>query len=243
MKRLLQLHMKKDNCSKVKVAALLILLGSILAACTHDPFLDPNALNDGKPSISGCTSSGQICFETNVLPIFISSCARPGCHDAETHEDGYNLSSYATIVRKGIEPGDASESKLYEVLFETGDDRMPPDGSLTTAQKDSIAKWINQGAKNTTNCACVCDSTQYTYTLQIQPILNKSCVGCHKPSQLNGDINLSDYDHVKQTVISGTLLGSIRHEIGYVPMPPGTKLSSCEIRLIEKWIENGALNN
>jgi hypothetical protein len=222
---------------------IIILVLTVVAACTHDPFLDPNSLNDGKPSIPGCTPSGEICFETNVLPIFISACARPGCHDSETHEDGYNLSSYTTIVRKGIKPGDAADSKLYEVLFESGEDRMPPDGSVTAAQKDSIAAWINQGARNTTNCACSCDSTQYTYSIQIKAILDRACVGCHKPTELNGDINLSDYSHVKLTVDDGSLLGSIKHAVGYVPMPQGTKLSQCEIRLVEKWIENGALND
>lgn len=223
--------------------ALIILTSGIIVSCVHDPFLDPNALNDGKPSIPGCTPSGQICFESSVLPIFISACARPGCHDAASHTDGYNLSSYATIVRKGIKPGNASESKLYKVLFESGEDRMPPDGSLTAAQKDSIAAWINQGAKNTTNCACSCDANEFTYALSIEPILNKACVGCHKPGSLNGNVNLADYSHVKNHVNDGSLLGSIKHSSGFVPMPQGTKLSDCEITKFENWINAGALNN
>ncbi len=242
MRKLLNLvtHKNRSISGNIKTITLALI---VIAACTHDPFLDPNSLNDGKPSIPGCTPPGEICFETNVLPIFISACARPGCHDAETHEDGYNLSSYTTIVRKGIKPGDAADSKIYEVLFESGEDRMPPDGSVTSAQKDSIAAWINQGARNTTNCACYCDSTQYTYSIQIKAILDRACVGCHKPTELNGDVNLSDYTHVKLTVDDGSLLGTIKHAVGYVPMPQGTKLSQCEIRLVEKWIENGALND
>lgn len=221
------------------VAVILVTI----TACMHDPFLDPNSLNDGKPSIPGCTAAGEICFETNVLPIFISACARPGCHNQQSHKEGFNLSSYATIVRKGIKPGDAQNSKLYKVLLESGEDRMPPDAPLPVSQRDSIAAWINQGARNTTNCACYCDSTQYTYSQQVRSILDKACLGCHKPTELNGDVDLSDYNHVLLAVQEGTIQGSIKHAVGYVPMPPGTKLSQCEIRIVEKWIENGAANN
>ncbi|MFN3841584.1 MAG: c-type cytochrome domain-containing protein [Cyclobacteriaceae bacterium] len=223
-----------------KVLAVMLV---VTGACVHDPFLDPNSLNDGKPSIPGCTDAGEVCFETNVLPIFISACARPGCHDLQSHKEGYNLSSYATIVRKGIKPGDAQKSKLYKVLFDTGEDQMPPDSPLPANQRDSIAAWINQGARNTTHCACYCDSTQVTFSQQIRPILDKACVGCHKLTELNGDVDLTDYFHVKEVVQEGSFQGSIKHEVGYVAMPPGTKLSPCEIRLVELWIENGAPND
>ena len=222
---------------------LFSIVTGLVISCVHDPFLDPNTLNEGKPSIPGCTTDGQICFETSVLPIFISACARPGCHDAETHEEGYTLDRYSTIVRKGIKPGNANDSKLYKVLFETGEDRMPPDGALTQVQKDSIKLWIDQGAKNTTNCACVCDEAEFTYALAIKPILDKACVGCHKPGSLNGDVNLVDYTHVINFVNDGSLIGSIKHVVGFVPMPQGTKLSDCEITKFEKWIEAGAANN
>lgn len=227
----------------VTTRMLFAILTALLISCVHDPFLDPNSLNDGKPSIPGCTPAGQICFEANVLPIFISACARPGCHDATSHEEGYTLDSYANIVKKGIKPGNANESKIYKVLFETGEDQMPPDGALTQAQKDSIKLWINQGAKNTTNCACACDENEFTYALSIKPILDNSCVGCHKPGSLNGNVNLADYTHVKSYVNDGSLLGSIKHTSGFVPMPQGSKLSDCEIAKFEKWIEAGAPNN
>jgi hypothetical protein len=214
-----------------------------IPSCMHDPFLDPNALNEGKPSTPGCTTGGQICFESSVLPIFISSCARPGCHDATTHEDGYLLDSYANIVRKGIKPGNPNDSKIYKVLFEDGEDRMPPDGDLTQAQKDSIKVWIQQGAKNTTNCACTCNEAEFTYAAYIKPILDKACVGCHKPGTLSASIDLSSYAAVQIQAANGNLLGTIKHSVGYVPMPQGTKLSDCEITKIENWIQAGAPNN
>ncbi len=212
-------------------------------ACVHDPFLDLDSINNGQPNIPGCTPGGEVCFESNVLPIFLSSCAREGCHDAVTREDGYVLNSYVNIMRKGVKPGDANDSKLYEVLFKSGDDQMPPDDPLSQAQKDAIKAWINQGAKNTVNCNCSCDDTKFKYSEDIEVLLNNSCVGCHKPGFLGGNINLVGYYNVKIQVTNGKLLGSITHSSGFVPMPQGGKLSECEITKVQNWINAGALNN
>lgn len=215
----------------------------IVGSCIHDPFIDPSSLNNGEPSTPGCTTGGQVCFESSVLPIFISSCARIGCHDAITKEEGFVLDNYSNIVRKGIVPGNASESKLYEVLFESGDDRMPPDAPLSQAQKDSIKVWINQGAKNTVNCNCSCDPTKFTYAAIIQPIITNQCVGCHKPGSLGGNIDLSTYSLVMVQVNNGKLLGSVTQAVGYSAMPKGSKLSDCQITQIKNWISAGAPNN
>lgn len=231
------------NKPSVNVALLIVLMAALLDSCIHESFIDPNSLNGGEPSIPGCVYDGEVCFESSVLPIFVSSCAMSGCHDATSREEGFVLDSYVNIVRKGINPGNASSSKLYKVLFENGEDRMPPDGSLTQAQKDSIKLWINQGAKNTTNCNCTCDDTQFTYAAIIQPIMTTYCVGCHKPGSLGGNIDLSTYTKIKTQVTNGKLLGSVTHATGYVAMPQGGKLEDCQISQIQKWIDAGALNN
>jgi hypothetical protein len=129
------------------------------------------------------------------------------------------------------------------VLFATGEDQMPPDAPLTKAQKDSIALWINQGARNTTNCNCNCDTTQFTYTAVIQPLLSSNCVGCHKPGSLGGNIDLSTYTSAKAQATNGKLLGSVQHSVGYSPMPQGGKLSDCQISQLKNWINAGATNN
>lgn len=225
------------------ITSIIVMLIIGVGSCIHDPFIDPASLNNGEPSTPGCTSSGAVCFESSVLPIFISSCARSGCHDAITKEEGYVLDNYNNIVRKGIVPGNANESKLYKVLFAGGDDRMPPDAPLSQAQKDSIAAWINQGAKNTVNCNCSCDPTKFTYAAIIQPIITNQCVGCHKPGSTSGNIDLSTYSLVKVQVNNGKLLGSVTHSVGYSPMPQGTKLVDCQITQIKSWIDAGAPNN
>jgi Planctomycete cytochrome C len=233
----------RNKRSPLILSGIISLLIMVVGSCMHDPFIDPSSLNNGEANTPGCTTGGTVCFESSVLPIFISSCARSGCHDAITREEGYVLDNYNNIVRKGINPGNANDSKLYEVLFESGDDRMPPDAPLTQAQKDSIAAWINQGAKNTVNCNCSCDPTEFTYAAIVQPIITNQCVGCHKPGSLGGNIDLSTYSLVKVQVDNGKLLGSISHAVGFVPMPQGTKLSDCQITQIKNWIDAGAPNN
>ncbi|MBL7857277.1 MAG: hypothetical protein JNM57_06280 [Cyclobacteriaceae bacterium] len=236
--------LKSRKKQTIASAIMLFMISTMLLdSCVHDPFLDGDTLNGGEPTTPGCTNGGQVCFESSILPIFISSCARSGCHDATTREEGYVLDSYNNIVRKGISPGNASGSKLYKVLFETGEDQMPPDAPLSQAQKDSIKLWINQGAKNTVDCACYCDASLFAYNTAIKPILENACVGCHKTGSLGGNINLVGYANVKVQVNNGNLMGSIKHATGFVPMPQGSKLPDCDITKIQNWVDAGAPNN
>lgn len=225
-----------------------IVLGVL--SCEHDPFPLPdppivvNPGNNYGGTTPNCNYQG-VCFESSILPIFMSACAKSGCHDATTQKEGYNLTSYANIVRKGIVAGNASGSKLYKVTNASGEDLMPPppDLQLTKAQKDSIAKWINQGAKNTTKCNCSCDTTKFAFAEAIDPLMKNACVGCHSASSPGGNIDLSTYNGIKAVALNGKLVGSVEQTTGFSPMPKGGKLSDCQIKQIKKWVAAGALNN
>lgn len=78
------------------------------------------------PIVPGGTGNTSVCFSQDVLPVFQSNCSRSGCHNATTAADGYVLDSYANIIRRGIVPGDAGRSKIYEAITDNGPDRMPP---------------------------------------------------------------------------------------------------------------------
>lgn len=89
-----------------------------------------------------------------------------------------------------------------------------------------------------------CGTLVFSYSGAVAPLLKKSCTRCHNDTTTRGGINLSAYDGVKTVALNGRLLGSIKKQTGYKPMPPGsTKLGDCQIRQIEKWIEAGAANN
>jgi uncharacterized membrane protein len=192
------------------------------------------------------TGSTLVCFQSEVLPLFQSNCAKSGCHDAASHKGDYTLDSYNNIIREGIVPGRATNSKIYQVLFESGSDKMPPapNADLTAAQKAIIGKWINEGAKNTINCGTACDTTQFKFSTTISPILASNCVGCHSGTAPSAGITLSTYQSVKGQVTNGRLWGAVTHSPGYSPMPKNAaKLSDCQLTQIKKWIDAGALNN
>ena len=115
--------------------------------------------------------------------------------------------------------------------------------ALTAAQKTLIAKWITQGAKNN-NCTGRCDTAIFTFTGAVKSLMDNKCVGCHNPSSLGGNIDLSTYNGVKAVALNGKLYGSVAQQSGYSSMPKnGFKLSDCEIGQIQKWISAGSLNN
>ncbi|HNP20876.1 MAG TPA: c-type cytochrome [Panacibacter sp.] len=198
--------------------------------------------SNGNTDTTGNTNSSAVCFEGEVLPIFVTSCGKSGCHDAASHKEGYVLDSYSNIVKRGIAPGNASKSELYKVI---AGGEMPPKGNtkLTSDQVALIKQWIDEGAKNTTGCMA-CDTSVYTYNGAISKIMTTNCTGCHSSVSKSGGVDLSTFTGVQQAASNGTLLGTITHAAGYPAMPQGgNKLSDCNIRQIQKWIESGALNN
>ena len=74
--------------------------------------------------------------------------------------------------------------------------------------------------------------------------MDRKCVGCHNPSNLGGNIDLSTYIAVRTVALNGKLYGSVAQQPGYSPMPKNSpKLSDCEIKQVQKWIAAGSLNN
>jgi cytochrome c553 len=218
-------------------------LAAILYACKHEP----DALVPAPVTIPiGGLPSSEVCFQSEVLPLLQTNCAKSGCHDAVSKEGDYVLDSYNNITRRGVVPGNATNSKIYKVLFENGSDKMPPppNPDLTAAQKALIGKWINEGAKNTTGCGVACDSSQFTFAANIKPMMQTYCVGCHGGTAPSGGINLSEYGGVRQQAISGRLYNSVIQAPGYSAMPKSAgKLSDCQIAQLRKWIAAGYQNN
>lgn len=239
-----------------KYISLFLFLAATLMlgyGCKHEPEVAPQPVNNGNNgggngnNGNNGTDDSTICFERDILPIFTSNCVQSGCHDAISRQDGYQFTDYNSIVSKDFVAGNADATELYEKITEDRQDKImppPPNNPLTAEQIALIRRWINEGAKNTTNCATKCDTNTYTYSGAVQPMLAKNCYGCHSSSAPSGGIVLDDYTDVKAIATAGDLLGAIRHEQGYSAMPQGAnKLKDCEIRQVEKWAEAGMLNN
>ena len=181
-------------------------------------------------------------FFNDVGPLIITSCAMAGCHDGNGGEVR-PLTNYNNMMRY-VSAGNPASSSLYTIL-NSGEKLMPPPprAAFTSTQKLLISNWIQQGALNN---GCVdknCDTTNVTYSGVIQIIMQKNCTGCHSATNAGGGIKLDSYADVKSTITSGRFYGSIIQSSGFKPMPPGSKLSDCNIKKIKTWMNKGALNN
>jgi mono/diheme cytochrome c family protein len=212
---------------------LFLLVGiAVLASCTHLP-------NVPDPAPEPC-DPGIVDFTNEIYPMIQSNCAMSGCHASPYPADGINLSTYAGIMEE-VKPGNPNDSKLYEVLFETGDDLMPPPpmAPLSAAQKARIRLWIEQGA-NETNCAGACDSTSATtYSAVIAPMIQTQCIGCHQGANPSGGVALSTYSDVSGAVTYMGLVDAVNGVNGRSLMPPSGRMSNCNVALLERWVRAG----
>jgi hypothetical protein len=88
-----------------------------------------------------------------------------------------------------------------------------------------------------------CDTLNVTYNSKVLPIIQSNCYSCHSGSSLSGNVNLEGYANLKIYAGNGKLVSSITHATGVIPMPPGSKLSDCDISTIKTWMNNGSVNN
>lgn len=215
-------------------------------SCKH-PYGDMNSNTSGSGNSSTPCDPNKVYFQQQVLPILVSNCAMSGCHDDATHKEDVILTSYQKVMATaGVRPGNVSGSELYKVIVDPDQGKRmpePPRNPLTAVQIQIISRWIQQGADNLI-CQSMCDSTQFTFSGAIKPLIENKCQGCHSSTSAQGGIDLSTYTLLKARVTDGKLWGSINHSAGFSPMPKnGTKLSDCEIAQFRKWIDAGALNN
>lgn len=190
----------------------------------------------------------NICFSRDVLPIFISKCTTSGCHSANQSGNRRGVSDFTTY------DGIMTRVKAYHPLLSdvytkcTGSNpSMPksPVSKLTSTELDYIKYWIHTGAKNSDCSTSVCDSSSANFSANVQPILNTWCVGCHSSVLSSGGYDLSNYAGVKNAISpNNRISGCINQLTGYYAMPQGgNKLDACSIGIIQKWINNGYLNN
>lgn len=93
------------------------------------------------------------------------------------------------------------------------------------------------------------------YNTNVQKIFDQNCIGCHKgdpntsPNLTRGNSYLSLTTTVggESFVVPGNASGSILYNVmtgnGGIQMPPNGALSTTKQKTVEKWINDGALNN
>ncbi len=199
------------------------------------------------PDTSGQGSyvNPRACFDRDILPVLLSSCAISNCHDNVTAAEGYRFTSYANTLQ-AVTAGYPLSSELYEKLVESDpSERMPPPpySPLPDYQIDSIYSWISYGAPNEA-CGEFCDTLgAITFSGVIWPLIETNCRGCHSGTTPSGGISLSSYGELVAVANTGQLLGALKGTLPYIQMPPSGPLSDCRIRQVDLWIQDGAPNN
>lgn len=159
---------------------LSFLILALMAMCKHEPTVVDPIDNVNPPQdttsnvvIDNCDPD-SVYFENEILPIFISSCALSGCHDANSAQNNVVLTDYSNIIKE-IVPNNLDESKIYEVITETDPDKLMPLGgpALDSRKIELIGMWIQQGAPNN-NCKA-CDTSTVSFQNDIFPLIKNNC--------------------------------------------------------------------
>lgn len=199
----------------------------------------------------GNTQIDTICFAQDIMPIVKSSCAISsgagrGCHDG-TNGETRKFTDYNSLLPY-VNKTSPLNSKIYRVITGSGEDIMPPSpyNQLTAQQISSFKTWLTQGALNS-DCAAIkgCDTTgTMSFASKIWPIIQNNCQGCHGTINPSGNVSLASYDLVKAKASElrnsiPVLIGAVRQLPNFKSMPPTGKLSLCQVRTMELWIEQG----
>ena len=205
-------------------------------------------INNPAPVTEHPCDPDSVYFDQELLPMLTSNCALPTCHDNITHKDNIWITSYENVLSTaGVRINSPTQSKLYTSTATNANERMPPPpmAPLSAAQRALILKWIQQGAQDL-HCDGPCDTTQFTYTAVIKPILAVRCNGCHGAVAPSGNLNYTTYAGVKASVDNGKFWASIVHASGIKPMPypqGSAQIPDCDKIKIKKWIDAGAPEN
>ena len=239
MKLIRPLSLRQMKLKAVLQLAVVAALG--LTGCVHDPLdilIDPAIIYHDQPC-----SLDTVYFQQDILPILRSTCAQTGCHDVATAENDVILTSYSHLMNNDedlVLPGNPFDSKLIEVMLENNiDDIMPPPPAAALDQSviDLMILWIEQGA---TNWSCEsCDTTDVTYTSHIAPLMSARCNSCHGGATPQNGLDLGTIEAVISSINYSFLMEAVRSQPGVEQMPPLTGLASCDVRVLEIWIENG----
>ena len=90
-----------------------------------------------------------------------------------------------------------------------------------------------------------CDTLDVSFASEVVPILRNNCFSCHSnanSADFASGLSLEEYEDV--SALSDRIVGAVKHNSGYIPMPQGNEqLDSCQIETIEAWVNQGSLNN
>jgi hypothetical protein len=129
----------KRNFKSIMVTAVVTIAVFSMASCYNDK---AELLYPAQPT-STCDTAA-VSYSLTVSPIAVANCAKSGCHNTRTKQNGYDMSTYDGMAAAASDPkfiGDVENTPGYVP--------MPNDGTqLTACEKQQLVAWANQGKKN-----------------------------------------------------------------------------------------------
>jgi hypothetical protein len=197
----------------------------------------------------------EICFESEVLPVFQNNCSMTGCHDG-TGESGFILNNYIGISHSVV-AGKPYDSPAYKaIITKFGEGKMPPDRPLSLENRTIIRLWILEGARltscpDTTSQPAGYVNPRACFQRDILPVLVSGCSmnGCHDAATHQEGYTFASYSTTMKAVSPGNPSGSKLYQVittssseDRMPPAPDSRLSTAVIDSIAAWISYGALN-
>lgn len=92
----------------------------------------------------------DVSFKTHVLPILVSKCATPECHDGTKVPNLLPDDAYLSLKSGGYYNLTIPEESILYTAIDRGVEGliMPPSGELSDLDKQLILIWITKGAPN-----------------------------------------------------------------------------------------------
>ncbi len=206
----------------------------------------------------GGLAKAEVSFEKHVQPVLASACL--SCHGEKKDKGELRLHTLEDLLKgseygKVVVPGNPEKSSLYTstVLPPDDDDIMPAKGELLTSdQANALKEWIAAGAKWPEGLV-IKQVRRIDFVEDIKPILEATCVSCHREGHDKGDLRLDERQHAfggndpavvpfdleKSTLYLSVTLPADHDDL----MPPekkGGPLPQEQIDLLRDWIVQGA---
>jgi len=83
--------------------------------------------------------------------------------------------------------------------------------------------------------------TTISYTAEVKLVIDNNCVTCHGTVNPNAGLSLTTYLQVKNAAENGNLIARMNNALN--PMPPSGVLPTQTRAIIDKWRDDGFLEN
>jgi len=167
-------------------------------------------------------SGETVDFHRDIAPILREYCV--GCHNNDDLEGDLSVETFQLLMKGGengtsIKAGDRAESLLAKVITKQAKPYMPPrrEPQLSTAQVDTLLRWIDQGAKPPADDRSI--SANLTVP-DVKPAGGKISPVTAMAISKNGQLAIGRYGRVQ---IGDKILDGITDKVNAIAISPDNK--------------------